>query len=171
MQLTFPTSERISRAAHEVRRCSRGCRAAKRLFNCRYWFTGHTARRTALGLAQPSVDLANDAIVVLAPDGVIAAHAFVWDSAPHIRSHLSADVHPAYRGRGIGVALCAWGEAHAQQAIGKAPEGVRVAVREFILGSDEAARTLLAFVLVRAESSHAHRAGTRRRLSRRRPPA
>ena len=101
---------------------------------------------------QPNVDLANDSIVVLAPDGAIAAHAFVWDSAPHVRPHLSADVHPAYRGRGIGTALCAWGEARAEQAIAKAPEGVRVAVREFILGSDEAARTLLSargFVLVR----------------------
>jgi mycothiol synthase len=101
---------------------------------------------------QPSVDLANDSVVVLAPDGAIAAHAFVWDSAPHVRPHLSADVHPAYRGRGIGTALCAWGEARAQQAIAKAPEGVRVAVREFILGSDEAARMLLGargFLLVR----------------------
>ena len=91
---------------------------------------------------QPSVDLANDSIVVLASDGAFAGHAIVWDSTPHVRPHLSADVHPAYRGRGIGTALCAWGEARARQAIAKAPEGVRVALREFILGADEAARRL-----------------------------
>jgi len=101
---------------------------------------------------QPSVDLANDSIVVLASDGAFAGHAIVWDSTPHVRPHLSADVHPAYRGRGIGTALCAWGEARAQQTIPKAPEGGRVAVREFILGTDEAARRLLGvrgFALVR----------------------
>jgi mycothiol synthase len=101
---------------------------------------------------QPSVNLANDSIVVLASDGAIVGHAPVWDSAPHVRPHLSADVHPVYRGRGIGTALCAWGEARAQQAILKAPEGARVAVREFILGADESARRLLdarGFALVR----------------------
>ena len=111
--------------------------------------------RTLMSCARTSpadVDLANDSIVVLAPDGAIVADAFVWDSAPHIRPHLTADVHPAYRSRGIGMALCAWGEARAQRAVDKAPEGLRVAVREFILGSDEAARSLLharGFVLVR----------------------
>jgi mycothiol synthase len=93
---------------------------------------------------QPSLDLATDSVVVAAPDGAVAGYAIIWNGAPYVRPHLSADVHPAYRGQGIGTALCSWGEARAVSALPKAPEGTRVALRQYILSTNEAARALLA---------------------------
>jgi mycothiol synthase len=98
---------------------------------------------------QPQLRLDTDTILVLqdaaAPDvPAPAAFAIFWDGPPYVQTFLDAKVHPAHRGRGLGAALLAWGEARARAAVELAPEGARVTVREFILSSNTAAQELLA---------------------------
>ncbi len=96
---------------------------------------------------QPQLTLSTDTLLVLddatAPDAP-AAFAIFWDDPPHVQTFLDANVHPAHRGRGLGAALLAWGEARARAAVAQAPEAARVTVREFILSSNTAAQELLA---------------------------
>ena len=80
---------------------------------------------------------------MIAPDGSIVGHAAVWDSEPHVRIYVAGDVHPEYKGQGIGTALCQWAEERGRQAILKAPAGTRVALLQERSSTHEAAQKLL----------------------------
>jgi mycothiol synthase len=90
-----------------------------------------------------SFSLETDSLVVIAPDGGLAGYVAVWDSAPHARTFVTAEVHPGYKGRGVGAALCRWADERVHQSFPKAPEGARVVVWQEKLSADEAARDLL----------------------------
>lgn len=74
---------------------------------------------------RPNFNLATDAWVVLAPDGQIVASAGIGNRQ-YIRIYAGADVHPAYRGRGIGTQLLRLTEERARQYVPLAPDGARV---------------------------------------------
>ncbi len=59
-------------------------------------------------LARPAIDLARDTVVVHDDGGELIAWAWV-----HMGRRARIDVHPSYRGRGIGTRLLAWAEARA----------------------------------------------------------
>ena len=91
----------------------------------------------------PQFNLETDSQVVVAPDGKLVGHGGVWDVQPHVRIYGGGHVHPNYKGRGVGTALCQWVEERARQAIPKAPEGARVVLLQSTLGTDTSAQELL----------------------------
>lgn len=84
-----------------------------------------------------------DTLLVLAPDGEVAAFAEVFDLAPHVDIEMYGQVHPAHRGRGLGTALVAWAEQRARQGIAKAPANARVCLTAWVNALDIATNTLL----------------------------
>ncbi len=92
----------------------------------------------------PTFNLETDTLVVVAPGGKLVGHAALWDSEPHVRIYaMAGDVHPEYKGQGIGTALCQWAEERARRAIPRAPEGTRVVLVQETLSTNEAAQELL----------------------------
>ena len=88
------------------------------------------------------IDLAEEAVVVQAPDGGIAASADVLN-----RSYMSVSVygyvHPDERRRGLGRWLVEWGERWTRERKDRAPADARVEVRHYINARNEGARRLL----------------------------
>jgi len=91
----------------------------------------------------PNLDPQADLHLARAPDGTLVGYAGVWDSEPHVRIYGWGNVHPEYRGRGIGTYLAQWVEGRARQSIPQAPSGARVALVQQWLSIDAAARELL----------------------------
>ena len=89
-----------------------------------------------------SLDLAQEAVAVVAPDGTIVGYADVVN-----RSFVSVSVygyvHPDFRGLGIGKSLISWGERWTRERIPHAPEGSRVVVQHYINDLNEPAQRLL----------------------------
>lgn len=89
-----------------------------------------------------SIDLAEEAAVVIAPDGRVVANVDILN-----RSYVSVSVygyvHPEYRGRGIGRALVEWGENWARDHMERAPDDARIIVQHYLHASNTAARELL----------------------------
>ncbi len=77
-------------------------------------------------------------------EALMVGLAEVWDSEPHVRHFVFAEVHPAHQGLGIGAALAEWAEARGRQLLPSAPDGARVILRQFKMNADEAAGRLLA---------------------------
>lgn len=62
--------------------------------------------QVAANLSRPLIRLERDTLVVVAPNGDLAAWAWLHDG-----KHAQIDVHPSYRGLGIGTRLLDWAEA------------------------------------------------------------
>lgn len=77
------------------------------------------------------VDLATEAIALIAPDGTMAAYADLADRAG-VTYSIYGYVDPTHRGRGLGRALIDWGEAHAIARLSEAPPGAQVVVQHYI---------------------------------------
>jgi GNAT superfamily N-acetyltransferase len=88
------------------------------------------------------VDLAQEAIVVTAPDGRIVGNSDIH-SRRNMRVSVYGNVAPAAPGRGIGTFLVNWGEAFARERISKAPEGAKVAVEHYIDSQNAPALALM----------------------------
>ena len=84
-----------------------------------------------------------DAVVVLSPRGTVVGQAVLRDHEPHVHLFATADVHPLYRGLGIGTALGCWIEERGQQAAHQAPPGTRVLLAQSALSTDAASAALL----------------------------
>jgi mycothiol synthase len=89
-----------------------------------------------------TLDLAEEAVIVTAPDGRIAAYADVFSRSFVIVS-VYGYVHPDYRGVGIGSYLIAWGERWTRDRMPQAQENARVVVQHYINSANEGARRLL----------------------------
>jgi mycothiol synthase len=88
------------------------------------------------------LDLENDAIVVLAPDGRIVGGADIYNRR-NMRVSVYGYVDPAEHGNGLGTFLVRWGEKRARESMSAAPEHARVAVEHFIDSQNAPARSLL----------------------------
>lgn len=129
--------------------------AAAELSNaCNMALTGHPsieAGEIRSDWGQPTMNLAANTLAFFAPAGAMAGVpastmaglAEVWDSEPHVRHFVFAEVHPAHQGLGIGAALAEWAEARGRQLLPSAPDGARVILRQFKMNADEAAGRLL----------------------------
>ncbi len=92
---------------------------------------------------RPGFSLETDTLLVLAPDGELVGYAVAWDFAPHERILVTAVVHPACRGMGIGTTLCRWVDERGQQSVPKAPQGARVVLCQETVSGNESAQALL----------------------------
>jgi mycothiol synthase len=91
---------------------------------------------------RPGFNLATDAWVVLSPQGRIVASASVGQRE-HVRIFTGADVHPEYRGRGIGTQLLRVAEVRAYQYVPEATPGARVALLTQVSSKNVVAQSLL----------------------------
>jgi mycothiol synthase len=89
-----------------------------------------------------SLDLAEEAVVVIAQNGTIAAYADVFNRSFVIVS-VYGYVHPDYREVGLGSYLVAWGERWTREHMPQAQQNARVVVQHYINSANEAARRLL----------------------------
>jgi mycothiol synthase len=88
------------------------------------------------------LDLAEEAVLVIAPDGRTAAYADVLNRS-FITVSVYGYVHPDYRGVGLGAYLVTWGERWTRERMPRAPENARVVVQHYINSANEGARRLL----------------------------
>ena len=89
-----------------------------------------------------SLDLAEDAVAVIAPDGTIAAYADVINRS-FVTVSVYGYVHPDRRDLGLGTYLVAWGERWTRDRMTRAPENARIVVQHYINTANEEARRLL----------------------------
>ena len=89
-----------------------------------------------------SLDLAGEALAVVAPDGTIAGYADVINRS-FVTVSVYGYVHPDFRGLGLGAYLVSWGERWTRERMPHAPEDARVVVQHYINGLNEPAQLLL----------------------------
>jgi mycothiol synthase len=89
-----------------------------------------------------TLDLTEEAVVVTAPDGRIAAYADVFNRS-FVTVSIYGYVHPDYREVGLGAYLVAWGERWARDRMPQAPGNARVVVQHYINSANEGASRLL----------------------------
>jgi mycothiol synthase len=88
------------------------------------------------------LDLAEEAVVVIAPDGNPAGYADVINRS-YVTVSFYGYVHPDYREQGVGSFLVAWGERWTRDRMQHAPEDARVVVQHYINAANEGAQRLL----------------------------
>jgi mycothiol synthase len=87
-------------------------------------------------------NLAEDAVVVLAPDGSLAAHADVFNRR-YVQVSVYGGVHPLHRRQGLGTYLVRWGEAWIRERMDRAPADAQVTVQHYINTRNESACRLM----------------------------
>jgi GNAT superfamily N-acetyltransferase len=88
------------------------------------------------------LNLAQEAIIVINPDGGIAGNADVYNRR-NMRVSVYGNVHPAEQGRGVGSFLARWGEEWTRVRMSAAPVGAKVAVEHYIDRQNAPALALL----------------------------
>ena len=89
-----------------------------------------------------SLDPAEEAVAVVAPDGTIAGYADVINRS-FVTVSVYGYVHPEFRGLGIGAYLISWGERWTRERMPHAPGDARVVVQHYINRLNEPAQRLL----------------------------
>jgi mycothiol synthase len=104
----------------------------------------HTVAYWTTAWQAPGFQLEQDARVVLASNGQLAACVSLWDAAPHVQLEQFGRVHPNHTGRGLGSYLLAWVEERAQQRLDLAPPTARVTlINDWVNSLDTVAHSLL----------------------------
>jgi mycothiol synthase len=103
-------------------------------------FEAHQFRRD---WNSPYLNPETDLWLVFTEDDKLAGYAGVWDAEPYVQLSGWGNVHPDYKGQGIGTYLAGWVEERARESVPKAPEGARVVLMQSRLGIDKAAQELL----------------------------
>jgi mycothiol synthase len=88
------------------------------------------------------LDLAEEAVVVVAPDGRIVGYADVLNRS-YVAVSVYGYVHPDYREQGIGSFLVGWGERWTRDRMTRAPENARVVAQHYVNAANGGARRLL----------------------------
>ena len=84
------------------------------------------------------LDLAEEAVLVSAPDGRAAGYADVINRS-FVTVSVYGYVHPDYRGIGIGAFLVDWGERWTHERMPRAPENARIVVQHYVNRVNDAA--------------------------------
>jgi GNAT superfamily N-acetyltransferase len=92
----------------------------------------------------PGFDLAKDAQLVVAPDGLVAGYECVLAVLPDGRIQIDGYIHPSYMGQGIGSHLLRWAETRARERISELPNDLRVRTQTGIYGNAAPMHELLA---------------------------
>lgn len=88
------------------------------------------------------VDLDEETLLIIAPDGSVAACADVLNRS-YVNISVYGYVHPDHTGRGLGGYLVQWGEEWARSRMDRAEPGARVVVQHYVPSQDKAALELL----------------------------
>jgi mycothiol synthase len=88
------------------------------------------------------IDLAEESVTVVSPEGRIAGYADVVNRS-YVAVSVYGYVHPDFHGLGIGAYLVGWGEGWTRDHMPHAPEEARVSVTHYVDGRKTAARNLL----------------------------
>jgi mycothiol synthase len=88
------------------------------------------------------IDLGEEAVVVVDDSGRVVGSADVLNRS-YVSVSVYGNVHPEYRGRGVGHFLVDWGEQWARDRMDLAPPDARVSVRHYLLASNAPARALV----------------------------
>ncbi|MGE5334079.1 MAG: N-acetyltransferase family protein, partial [Nitrososphaerota archaeon] len=108
------------------------------------FFVGHSDDYTPDDIHDDWIRLnpQTDAWVFRAPDGSVAGYGTETNMG-YGQLQIDGYTHPDHRGKGIGAAIIALGEARAEAQIDQQPEGARVTVHDSVLVEDTAAHALL----------------------------
>jgi mycothiol synthase len=88
------------------------------------------------------LDLAEETMVITAPDGSMVANADVMNRN-NVLVSVYGGVRPAHRGRGLGTYLVQWGEAWARERMQRAPADAQVVVQHYINANSSTGRALM----------------------------
>ncbi len=88
------------------------------------------------------LNLAEDTVLVFAPDGSLAAHADVLNRR-YLQLSVYGGVHPLHTHRGLGTYLARWGEAWISDRMEHAPSDAQITVQHFVNTRNEPACALL----------------------------
>jgi mycothiol synthase len=88
------------------------------------------------------LDLAEEAVVVAAPNGRISAYADVYNRS-FVTVSVYGYVHPDHRNLGIGAFLVAWGERWTRDRMPHAPANARIVVQHYVNTANAGAHRLL----------------------------
>ncbi len=107
-----------------------------------YGMPDSTEQDTLADWRRRGFSLNSDAWIVVTTNGQVVGYASVR-RCEYISFHIFACVHPAYRGRGIGMLLLRLAEARAREQINAAPPDARITLKSTVSQTNEAARQLL----------------------------
>lgn len=88
------------------------------------------------------LDLAEDTVLVAAPDGSLVAHGDLMNRG-YIQVSMYGGVHPAHRRHGLGTYLARWGETWTGTRMERAPGDAQITVQHFINTRNVAACALM----------------------------
>lgn len=87
-------------------------------------------------------NLAEDSLLVFAPDGSLAAHADVFNRR-YLQVSVYGGVHPDHTHHGLGTYVTRWGEAWIRNRMERAPADAQITVQHYINTRNEAACALI----------------------------
>ncbi|HKT37210.1 MAG TPA: GNAT family N-acetyltransferase [Ktedonobacterales bacterium] len=87
-------------------------------------------------------ELAEDTVLVVAPDGSLAAHADILNRR-YIQVSVYGGVHPEHRRKGLGTYITRWGEAWTRARMDRAPGDAEITVQHYVNASNAAAVALM----------------------------
>src|SRR5262249_12417681 len=90
----------------------------------------------------PNFDLAQDARVVVAPDGSMVGYETLYQVQPNGLLSTDGYVHPAYAGRGIGTHLLTWAEGRARDHLPQFEPDLSVSLKAGFSSNDKLATPL-----------------------------
>jgi mycothiol synthase len=87
-------------------------------------------------------NLAEDSLLVFAPDGSLAAHADVFNRR-YLQVSVYGGVHPEHMRHGLGTYVTRWGEAWIRNRMERAPADAQITIQHYINTRNEAACALI----------------------------
>lgn len=76
-------------------------------------------------------NLAEDTLLIFAPDGSLAGHADVMNRR-YLQVSIYGGVHPQHRRQGLGTYLTRWGEAWTRDRMERAPADAQITVQHYV---------------------------------------
>jgi mycothiol synthase len=101
-----------------------------------------TEETVRISWQDPDMDLAQAALLIVTNDGRVVACGDM-EQHQHARIYCSADVHPDFRGRGLGSYLVDWLEVQARRHIALAEPDARVVMINWISSVNQAAKRIV----------------------------